>query len=160
MKKVTQPLLTLIGALFISFLPGIIGGYFTVQSVAEWYPFLTKPPLTPPNTVFGPVWSILYALIGFSLFLYLQDTPASKKKIHVTLLFLAQLTLNALWSIGFFGQQNPLLGLIIILPLLAFIVLIIMYFHQDSRRAAMLLIPYLLWTCFATYLNAGIYFLN
>jgi translocator protein len=132
---------------------GLIGGIFTFPSIAGWYAFLAKPPLVPPNWVFGPVWTLLYALMGVSLYLLLE------KKAELRF-FMAQLALNILWSFAFFGQRSPLYGMLVIIPLIAAIALTMKEADKTVRNAALLLAPYLLWTIFASYLNLGVFLLN
>jgi len=132
---------------------GILGSFFTVSSIPNWYVTLNKPFFSPPNWVFGPVWTILYILMGYSLYLVW-------KKKKVPSVFWLQLILNASWSIIFFGMKNPGLALIDIALLWVAIVLTIKSFYKISKSAAYLLIPYLLWVSFASILNISIWLLN
>jgi tryptophan-rich sensory protein len=128
--------------IIIALLPGIIGSLFTSATVqSDWYEN-NKPSITPPNYLFGPVWTILYILIGISLYLAFY-------------LFAANLILNALWSIFFFSMQNPVLALIDIILLWFSILALIIYNYKISHTSSYLLIPYLLWVTFATALNIG-----
>lgn len=129
---------------------------FTQQSVSTWYVNLDKPLWTPPNLAFPIVWTILYTLMGVSLWLVWQKT----QKISVFLPFAVQLALNFFWSLFFFGWQSPLLGLIDILALIAAIVWSIRTFDPYSKTAARLLIPYLAWVVYASSLNAYIWWYN
>ncbi len=149
--------------LFVSILvclsAGAVGGIFTSTSVRSWYPLLVKPGFTPPSWVFGPVWTVLYVLMGISLFFVWKK----KKKILScagTWWFSAQLVLNVLWSVLFFGVRSPLLGMIDILLLLVTIVVTMLSFWRVSKSAAWLLLPYLLWVSFATILNVAFVVLN
>ena len=118
---------------------------------SSWYNSLTKPFLSPPNWVFAPVWSILYLTIFISLILYLVKPVDNKTLGYVY--FLAQLILNIAWSPVFFGMQNIPLALVVVLLLDIFILLTILEFYSVSKVAGIILIPYFLWTLFATYLN-------
>lgn len=139
---------------------GIIGSFFTISSIPNWYMNLNKPIFAPPNWLFGPVWTLLYILMGISLYLVwikLESNPNSKKAIKI---FLLQLGLNFIWTPVFFGLRSPLFGLLIIIALLISIVVTMKSFFTISKVAMYLLIPYLLWVSFATILNAAIYWLN
>lgn len=136
----------------------IIGGVANVSALASWYPTLKKPSLIPPGYVFGIVWGILYLLMGASLYLvWHKDTTKHKWAVRA---FYIQLALNVFWSIDFFALRSPLLGLIDILLMTTAIVWTIVLFYRHSKLAAYLLIPYLLWVLFATYLNWSVLILN
>lgn len=132
---------------------GILGSVFTVSAIPEWYSTLNKPSFSPPNWIFGPVWTILYILMGYSLYLVW-----TKRKIPTV--FWIQLILNAAWSIIFFGLKNPILALVDIAVLWIVIVLTIKAFYKINKLAGQLLFPYLAWVSFATILNLSIIFLN
>jgi tryptophan-rich sensory protein len=148
--------------LFISLLlPQIAGGlgaFFTLSSVQSWYLTLNKPSWNPPSWLFGPVWTTLYVLMGIACFLIWKSEHPRKKQV-LTLYFL-QLFLNSLWSPAFFGAQNPMLGILVIVPMWASILTCIIFFRKINTWAAVLMIPYLLWVSFATVLNATIWYLN
>lgn len=146
----------LIASIGICLAIGLIAGLFTSNSVSTWYSNLNKPSFNPPNWIFGPVWTILYILMGISLY-FVWVKPTSK--IAITF-FIIQLALNFLWSILFFSLKNPLLAFIDILLLLIMIILTMIQFYPISRTSALLFIPYLLWVSFATILNFSIYYLN
>lgn len=152
----TKLLVTVIG----SELAGIIGSVFTVSSIPTWYATLNRPPLSPPNWLFGPVWTTLYALMGIAAFLVWKK-GLDRKDVKLALgIFLGQLVLNSLWSIIFFGLQNPGAALVEIIFLWLAIVATIIAFAKISKSAAWLLLPYLLWVSFAAYLNYSIWTLN
>ena len=121
---------------------------------------VNKPWFTPPNYVFGPVWTVLYILMGISLYLVIIQGWENKTVKTGIVLFAAQLGANLLWSLLFFGLHSPVASLACILVLLALIVATIITFSRLSKPAAVLLVPYLAWVCIATALNAGIVFLN
>lgn len=150
----------LVVAIVITQLAGIIGSLFTFSAIPTWYATLTKPELNPPSWVFGPVWTTLYVLMGVSVFLIWQK-GWERKDVKVALsVYGIQLVLNALWSIVFFGMQSPGLALVNIALLFISIVLTMVLFYKISRPAMYLLIPYILWVSFASYLNYAIYALN
>jgi translocator protein len=155
-SKVTKFLLAVIGCELV----GIITTPITTQAIPTWYANLEKPFFSPPNLVFGPLWTILYFLIGTSLFLIWETKEKKKEKTTALTYFAIQLVLNLLWTPIFFGLQSPIFGLITILLLVFFIIRTMQSFMKLSPIAAWLLIPYLLWVSFATLLNASIVFLN
>ena len=132
---------------------GILGSFFTISSIPTWYATLNKPFFSPPNWIFGPVWTILYVLMGVSLSLVWQ-------KKNVPTIFWVQLILNAIWSIIFFGMRNPVLALVDIIALWISIFLTIKAFYKINKLAGQLLYPYIAWVSFATFLNLAIVFLN
>jgi benzodiazapine receptor len=142
------------------FAAAMLGNAATLPNIAPWYDRLAKPPLTPPNWLFGPAWTILYVLMGVAFYRILRGDPAGPGRRAAIWLFAAQLVLNAGWSVAFFGARSPTLGLAVILPMEALILATIAAFWRLDRIAAFCLIPYALWVAFATYLNAGVLTLN
>lgn len=124
-----------------------------------FYGALKQPWGSPPPWVFGPVWMILYAMIGWAHFEYSKET-SGYDKTNGQRLYVAQLVLNATWSLAFFGLRDPKLALLNIVLLWVAIVATMIVFGRVSKRAPWLMLPYLLWVSFATYLNAGIVALN
>lgn len=139
---------------------GIIGSIFTIPAISSWYLTLEKPLLSPPNWIFGPVWMLLYLLMGIASFLILQK-GFKRKDVKIALaVFALQLALNAIWSVIFFGFKNPFFALLEIVVLWAAILGTVLVFMRVSRVAATLLLPYMLWVSFAVYLNYAIWRLN
>ena len=141
-------------------LAGVIGSIFTFPALTEWYAALQKPAFAPPGSIIGPIWIALYFLMGVSLYLVLlkkREDKIVKRRLSV---FAAQLALNALWSFVFFGLRSPGYALIEILFLWLSIFLTIYMFYKTDRRAAYLLVPYLLWVSFAAVLNYQIWQMN
>ncbi|MDX1583990.1 MAG: TspO/MBR family protein [Thermoanaerobaculia bacterium] len=155
----TRDWLALAGWLFVSFSAAIIGGTATASSVATWYPTIAKPAWTPPSWLFGPVWTTLYAMMGFAAWLVWRKAGWRDGAVPLGL-FLTQLVLNAAWSLLFFGLRNPFAGLIDIAALWIAIGLTTVAFFRISRIAGWLMIPYWLWVSFATALNFAIWQLN
>lgn len=149
----------LVIALIISELAGFIGSLFTFPSISTWYAALTKPQLAPPNWIFGPVWTTLFALMGIAAFLVWRRGLNRKGVIALTI-FIIQLILNILWSIIFFSWHNPGLAFIEILIFWLAIIITIFVFARISKTAAWLLAPYILWVTFAAYLNYALWILN
>lgn len=125
----------------------------------EWYHSLNQPPFSPPDWLFAPVWSILYILMFVSLIMILKDGNIKEKSAPLTL-FGLQLVFNLLWTPTFFVNKNISGALIVSILLVILVYQTIRNFYPYSKTAAMLLIPYLLWTMFALYLNFGIWRLN
>lgn len=144
----------------ICLLIGFLSGFSTADSITRWYPTLEKPFFNPPNWIFGPMWTILYILMGFASGLVWKSKPSVTGKNKALLIFGLQLGVNALWSFLFFGIQSPTLAFIDIIVLLILIVYSIKLFKPINRMSSMLLIPYLLWVSFATILNLSIIILN
>jgi len=149
----------------IVFAAAAVGSIFTSSAISGWYSQIAKPEFNPPNWVFGPVWTALYVLIAISLYIIWdkkkeKSAKSKTEKGNAYIFFFIQLALNALWSIVFFGLQSPLLGLVTIIPLLLFIMLTIREFWKISRNASWLLVPYIIWCLFATFLNYSIFVLN
>ncbi len=156
----------LIISLVLPQLAGMVGSLFTISAIPTWYAGLVKPALNPPSWVFGPAWTTLYALMGIAAFLiwssYAKASEGqAKRKIKVALgIFGIQLFLNVIWSIIFFGLYSPGWALVNIVLLWLAIVWTMVVFYKISKPAAYLLIPYLLWVSFASYLNYSIWILN
>ncbi|MBO9657853.1 MAG: tryptophan-rich sensory protein [Chitinophagaceae bacterium] len=155
MKKWQLLLLSLILPLAV----GAIAGLVTAQNVQEWYPSINKPGFTPPDYLFGPVWTALYILMGFSLYLILRS-PQSGERRKAIISFSIQLFFNFWWSFIFF--QFHLIGLaaIVILTLWVCILIMICQFYKVSSLAANLQWPYFAWVSFASALNISIWYMN
>lgn len=148
----------LIAVVAISLGAGAIGSLATIQAIPTWYTTLEKPPLLPPNELFGPVWTVLYILIGIALFLVMYARGANKLPAYIA--WTTQLIINTFWSIIFFGFQQPVAALAVIAMLLIAAVWTAREFRMYSNVAAWLFVPYIAWIIFATYLNLGIVLLN
>ena len=150
----------LIFSIIICELVGIISIPFTLSAIPNWYQTLIRPPFSPPNWIFAPVWTILYFMMGVSLYIIWQKGAKNKKVKTALIYFYIQLFLNFLWSFLFFGLHSPILGLMDILALWIFIILSINQFSKINKTAAYILIPYLFWVSFASILNYSIVMLN
>lgn len=153
-------LLKLITAVLVCEGIGLISTPFTISAIQNWYYYLNKPPFSPPNWVFGPVWSVLYFMMGISAYLIWIKGLKNKKEKVALIYFLIQLFINFLWSIIFFGLRSPILAFIDIIFLWLMIALTIRKFYTISKPAAYMLIPYFLWVSFALVLNFSIVMLN
>ena len=151
----TKIIIAVIGALII----GGLSGFLTTDAIQNYYLTLKKPSWNPPNGIFGPVWTVLYIMIGvaFALIWNQQDTAV---RTQAMLLFGIQITLNFFWSLIFFRWQSPVWALVEILVMLVFIVLTVLAFQKLNKTAAYLMLPYLCWVSFASFLNFTIWKLN
>jgi benzodiazapine receptor len=150
----------LVCSLALVALVAAVGGVATSRSVGDWYEGLDRAPWNPPGWLFGPAWTVLYALMAVAAWLVAReglDDPAVRTAL---LLYGAQLALNLGWSLVFFGLRRPGLALVVILVLLVAIAATAVAFHGVSTTAAWLLAPYLAWVAFAATLNAWIAFAN
>ncbi|MCX7833779.1 MAG: tryptophan-rich sensory protein [Ignavibacteria bacterium] len=139
---------------------GIIAGIATSESVNTWYQSLNKPSFTPPNYIFAPVWSILYLLMGISLYL-IWNEGLQRKNVKFTLyFFIFHLLINGLWSFVFFKWHLIFLAFITLLFLWNMILISFILFYRINKLAAFLLLPYLIWVMYASFLNYFIYKIN
>lgn len=150
-------ILTLGISLLLAYGAAAFGSFFTASSVESWYTTLAKPALNPPAWVFGPVWTLLYGLMAIAAWRVWERRTASPDRGRRALyLYGVQLVLNGLWSFVFFGLRNPALASVVIGALLVLIFATLVRFHPIDRLASWLLVPYLLWVAFASYLNISI----
>jgi|SRR3989344_515077 len=152
-KLKKQNYLLLIFCIIISQAAGGVGSLFTFPAITGWYQTLNKPFFNPPNWIFGPVWTLLYLLMGISLYLIWVRKGDLKW-------FWLQLGLNTLWSIIFFGLKSPIPAFFEILILWYAILMTIKTFSGVNRPAAYILYPYLAWVTFASILNFSVWILN
>lgn len=154
-------LLALLGFLGLCFLVWAAGGSLTAAGIPGWYHSLRRPPGAPPDWLFAPVWTTLYVMIGLSAWLVWRAPARPLRHTHAALRAWGwQLLLNALWTPLFFGLHRPDLALLALAGLIIAILLTIRRFHALDRVAAWLLVPYLCWTCYAAFVNAGFWWLN
>lgn len=141
-----------------AFAVAAIGSVATADSVTGWYRTLEKPAFNPPDAVFAPVWTLLYAMMAIAAWrVWRRRSPEGGRALS---LYGVQLILNLGWTLLFFGLHSPLLALVDIAALIVVLVLTIVAFHRIDRPAAVLLLPYLAWTLFASALNFAIWRLN
>lgn len=154
----------LLGFLAASFGAAAIGGAATSRSVETWYPTLRKPRWNPPNWLFGPVWTVLYAQMAVSAWLVRgkvrKEPQYAQAGLIANVAWGAQLGFNVLWSMVFFGRHQIGGGVAVIVALWSAIVATVVLTARVSRGAAALLLPYLAWTSFASALNVRIWQLN
>lgn len=157
-KKTEIPKLVM--AILIPLIIGFIGAIATFNAIPTFFAALNKPIWTPPNWAFGPIWTILYILIGIALFLVWRN-GFQRQDVKIAMgVFGVQIALNLLWSLIFFGAHSILGGLIEIIFLWIAILINIILFYKISKVAGILLLPYIVWVTIALYLNYSIYLLN
>jgi tryptophan-rich sensory protein len=147
-------------AIIVVVAASVVAQVATYPDLGPWYAGLVKPSFNPPNWVFGPVWTTLYLMMAFAVWRILRLPEASAERRWALGLFIAQLALNAAWSWMFFAANNPLLGLINIVPQILVILATIVAFYRLGRMAGWCLVPLAAWVSFATVLNFAIWKLN
>lgn len=152
--------LSVIFAILVCQLAGLIGSIFTFSAIPTWYVFLNKPSFSPPNWIFGPVWTLLYTLMGIAAYIIWKRGAKNKTVRGALALFGFHLILNSLWSIIFFGAHALFPAFVEILILWSTIIILILKFYRIEKTAAYLLLPYLAWVSFASVLNFSVWFLN
>ncbi len=153
------PIVPLLVCLTVCFAVGFLGSQASMMGLQTWYPTITKPAFNPPGWIFAPVWSILYLMMGAALWQIWTSAPSKNRTIGLAL-FAAQLVLNGLWSWIFFAWQKLPMAFIEIVLLDLAILATILVFRKVRGSAAWLLVPYLVWCCFATLLTFTIWKLN
>jgi tryptophan-rich sensory protein len=155
-KQLTFSVVCVGGCLLVGYLSSVA----TEAGMGSWYGQLNKPGFTPPNWIFGPVWGLLYICMGISVALVwakgFHHIWVKTAMYH----FIFQLLFNALWSLTFFGLHALFASLLVIITLLILIGFTIKWFRVVDKRAALLLVPYMAWVAFATFLNFRIWMLN
>jgi translocator protein len=150
----------LLASVFLCQFAGAVGSVFTASSLEDWYLLLEKPVFNPPSWVFFPVWTLLYTLMGISLYIVWEKGLQNKEVKIGLIIFGIQLFLNSLWSFLFFGLRTPYYAFIEIIFLWIAILLTIFQFRKISKTASYLLVPYILWVSFASLLNYYLWILN
>ena len=145
--------------LLLVFLAGGLGSYFTAQSVSTWYQDIEKPGFTPPDWVFGPVWTTLFVLMAVAAWIVWRNRANSQVGWAMGF-FAIQLALNTLWSFLFFGIRNPGYALFEIVILWGCILITVVLFWRNNRLSGLLLVPYLIWVSYAAVLNYLIWKIN
>ena len=149
--------LTFILFFIITFSASLIGGLVTLNFKEPWYSLLNKPIFNPPDWVFGPVWTILYLMMTISIWLYWNT---KNREINTIYIYFIHLVINTTWSLVFFKFHNLVWALIVIILLIIMIINLILRFKRVKMLSAYLMIPYLLWCCFALILNTSLIILN
>jgi benzodiazapine receptor len=160
MRLQVSDIVSLVVAVVIPLVVGGLGGVATASAIPTWYQDLNKPSWNPPNWVFGPVWTLLYILMGVAAWLVWRlgwDNPQVRVALAI---FGVQLLLNLFWSLIFFGLRSPGWAVLEIIILWGFILATTVQFYRLESVAGLLLVPYQLWVTFAALLNATVWQLN
>ena len=144
----------------VSNVVGYLSSFAARSSVNNWYKYLNKPLFNPPDWIFMQVWIILYFLMGIAFGIFFSYSYEKKIQRLGTIAFFLQLFFNGMWTFAFFGLKNIFLGLATILILLASIIFCISKFKKVNKFSSYLMIPYLIWVCFALILNTSILIMN
>lgn len=147
-------------AIFVVVAASFIGNAATMPNIPTWYAEIQKPWFTPPNWLFGPVWTLLFTGLIVAFYRILRLDPQTPERRRAILIFIVQITCNALWSIAFFGLRSPGLGLVVIVFLWSSIMANMIAFRRLDRLSFWAFPPYLAWVTFAGILNLAIYQIN
>ena len=150
-------IVTFILFLIITFSASLIGGLATFAFKEPWYSLLNKPVFNPPDWVFSPVWTILYLLMTISIWMYWHS---KNREMNTVYIYFIHLVFNATWSIVFFAFHKMILALLVLVVLIALIINLIIRYRRVTMMSSYLMIPYLLWCCFALILNTSLIILN
>ena len=149
--------LTFLSFLAITFSASLIGGLATIKFKEPWYSLLNKPTFNPPDWIFGPVWTSLYLMMTVAIWLYWHSNYSDRNTVYI---YFIHLVFNATWSIVFFAFHNMVLALLVLIVLIALIINLIIRYRRVIMMSSYLMIPYLLWCCFALILNTSLIILN
>ena len=149
--------LTFILFFFITYSASLIGGLATINFKEPWYSQLIKPSFNPPDWIFAPVWTTLYLMMTVAIWFFWHS---KKRNMNTVYIYFIHLIFNTTWSIIFFVVHNILLALIVLIMLIVLIIILIIRFKRVNLLSAYLMIPYLLWCCFALILNMSLLILN
>jgi len=149
--------LTFILFFFITYSASLIGGLATINFKEPWYSQLIKPSFNPPDWIFAPVWTTLYLMMTVAIWFFWHSKNRNMDTVYI---YFIHLIFNTTWSIIFFVVHNILLALIVLIVLIVLIIILIVRFKRVNLLSAYLMIPYLLWCCFALILNTSLLILN
>ncbi len=148
--------LSLFFIIIITFLPSVIGGVVTSIYKEPWYTEIIRPSFSPPDWVFGPVWTTLYILMSVAIWL----NWIFNREIKTIKIYFYHIFFNSIWSIIFFGFHQIFLAMINLVVILFFILWLMKIYYKNSKISFLLMIPYLLWSSYALLLNMSIFYLN
>jgi len=149
--------LTFILFFFITYLASLIGGLSTINFKEPWYSQLIKPSFNPPDWIFAPVWTTLYLMMTMAIWFFWHSKNRNMNTVYI---YFIHLIFNTTWSIIFFVFHNIFLALIILIILIVLIIILIVRFKRVNLLSTYLMIPYLLWCCYALILNLNLLILN
>ena len=157
MNMLKNKFLSLILFFIITFSASFIGGLVTISYKEPWYSQLVKSSYNPPDWIFAPVWTTLYLMMTFAIWLFWLS---KKRDMNTIYIYFIHILFNTTWSVIFFAFHNILLALINLMILIWLIVVLILRYRRVNNVSAYLMIPYLLWSCYALFLNFNLYNLN
>ena len=143
--------------LVITYSASFIGGIATISFKEPWYSQLIKSNFNPPDWVFAPVWTTLYLMMTLAIWFYWHS---KNREMNTVYIYFIHIVFNTTWSIVFFGLHQILLALIVLTILIILIIVLIIKFKRVNYVSSYLMIPYLLWSCYALFLNFNLYILN
>ena len=149
--------LTFILFFFITYSASLIGGLATINFKEPWYSQLIKPSFNPPDWIFAPVWTTLYLMMTMAIWFFWHSKNRNMNTVYI---YFIHLIFNTTWSIIFFVFHNIFLALIILITLIVLIIILIVKFKRVNLLSTYLMIPYLLWCCYALILNLNLLILN
>ena len=141
----------------ITYSASFIGGMVTISLKEPWYSQLVKSNYNPPDWVFAPVWTTLYLMMTFAIWYYWHSKNREMNTIYI---YFIHIIFNTTWSIVFFGMHQILFALIVLMILIILIIILILKFKRANYVSSFLMIPYLLWCCYALFLNFNLFILN
>ena len=141
----------------VTYSASFIGGIATISSKEPWYSSLIKSGLNPPDWVFAPVWTTLYLMMTLAIWFFWHS---KNRDINTVYIYFIHIVFNTTWSIVFFGLHQIFLALLVLIILISLIVILIIRFKRVNFVSYYLMIPYLLWCCYALFLNFKLYILN
>ena len=149
--------LTFILFFIITYSASLIGGLATINFKEPWYSLLIRPSFSPPDWVFAPVWTTLYFMMTLAIWLFWHSTNRDMKTVYI---YFIHIIVNTTWSITFFVFHQIAISILVLIILIALIIILIKNFKRVNLISSYLMIPYLLWCCFALVLNVSIFVLN
>ena len=149
--------LTFILFFVITYSASLIGGLATINFKEPWYSLLNKPSFNPPDWIFAPVWTTLYLMMTISIWIFWHNRNRDMNTVYI---YFINLIFNTTWSVIFFVFHNMVLALFVLILLIALIINLILRYRRVTMISAFLMIPYLLWCCFALILNFNLIILN
>ncbi len=143
--------------LLVTYSASFVGGIVTLSFKEPWYSQLIKSNFNPPDWIFAPVWTTLYLMMTVAIWFFWHS---KKRDINTVYIYLIHIVFNTTWSIVFFGLHEIFLAMIILIILIILIIILIIRFKRVNFVSYYLMIPYLLWCCFALFLNFNLFILN
>jgi benzodiazapine receptor len=141
----------------VTYSASVIGALATIGFKEPWYSLITKPSFSPPDWIFAPVWTTLYLMMTIAIWFFWHS---KNKDINTIYIYLIHLIFNTTWSVVFFVFNNIFLAFLVLIVLIVLIILLIVRFKRVNMLSYYLMIPYLLWCCFALTLNINLILLN